>query len=64
MKSQMIAIINMEIFACIILSMVIVKNQHEKIWLRIFKVSIKKKKKKKAGLVSIVTKLIEPTDKL
>lgn len=62
MKSQMIAIINMEIFACIILSMVIVKNQHEKIWLRIFKVSIKKKKK--AGLVSIVTKLIEPTDKL
>ena len=60
----MIAIINMEIFACIILSMVIVKNQHEKIWLKIFKVSIKKKKKKKAGLVSIVTKLIEPTDKL
>lgn len=59
----MIAIINMEIFACIILSMVIVKNQHEKIWLKIFKVSIKKKKKK-AGLVSIVTKLIEPTDKL
>lgn len=57
----MIAIINMEIFACIILSMVIVKNQHEKIWLKIFKVSIKKKK---AGLVSIVTKLIEPTDKL
>lgn len=53
----------MEIFACIILSMVIVKNQHEKIWLKIFKVSIKKKKKK-AGLVSIVTKLIEPTDKL
>lgn len=52
----------MEIFACIILSMVIVKNQHEKIWLTIFKVSIKKKKK--AGLVSIVTKLIEPTDKL
>lgn len=52
----------MEIFACIILSMVIVKNQHEKIWLKIFKVSIKKKKK--AGLVSIVTKLIEPTDKL
>lgn len=43
----MIAIINMEIFACIILSMVIVKNQHEKIWLKIFKVSIKKKKKKK-----------------
>ena len=34
----MIAIINMEIFACIILSMVIVKNQHEKIWLKIFKV--------------------------
>ena len=60
----MIAIINMEIFACIILSMVIVKNQQEKIWLKIFKVSIKKKKKKKAGLVSIVTKLIEPTDKL
>ena len=59
----MIAIINMEIFACIILSMVIVKNQHEKIWLKIFKVSIKKKKKK-AGRVSIVTKLIEPTDKL
>ena len=59
----MIAIINIEIFACIILSMVIVKNQHEKIWLKIFKVSIKKKKKK-AGLVSIVTKLIEPTDKL
>ena len=59
----MIAIINMEIFACIILSMVIVKNQHEKIWLKIFKVSIKKKKEK-AGLVSIVTKLIEPTDKL
>ena len=58
----MIAIINMEIFACIILSMVIVKNQHEKIWLTIFKVSINKKKK--AGLVSIVTKLIEPTDKL
>lgn len=58
----MIAIINMEIFACIILSMVIVKNQHEKIWLKIVKVSIKKKKK--AGLVSIVTKLIEPTDKL
>ena len=26
--------------------MVIVKNQHEKIWLKIFKVSIKKKKKK------------------
>lgn len=44
----MIAIINMEIFACIILSMVIVKNQHEKIWLKIFKVSIKKKKKKLA----------------
>lgn len=42
----MIAIINMEIFACIILSMVIVKNQHEKIWLKIFKVSIEKKKKK------------------
>lgn len=42
----MIAIINMEIFACIILSMVIVKNQQEKIWLKIFKVSIKKKKKK------------------
>ena len=59
----MIAIINIEIFASIILSMVIVKNQHEKIWLKIFKVSIKKKKKK-AGLVSIVTKLIEPTDKL
>lgn len=59
----MIAIINMEIFACIILSMVIVKNQHEKIWLKIFKVSIQKKKKK-AGLVSIVTKLIKPTDKL
>lgn len=45
----MIAIINMEIFACIILSMVIVKNQHENIWLKIFKVSIKKKKKSWPG---------------
>ena len=40
----MIAIINIEIFEGIILSMVIVKNQHEKIWPKIFKVSIKKKK--------------------